>query len=54
MHTGNEAVERAIQTMKNLTLAFKEDGNYLTENVIQALKVVQYTFLTGLKNQGSN
>ena len=49
MHTGNETVERAIQTMKNLILANMEDGNNLTESVNRALRVMRFTIHTGLK-----
>ena len=49
MHIGNGAVERAIQTMKNLVLANMEDGNNLTGRVNRALKVMRFTIQTGLK-----
>ena len=45
IHTGTGAVERAIQTMKNLILANLEDNLCLTECVNRALKVMH----TGLK-----
>ena len=49
MHTGNGAVERAIQRMKKLILANMEDGNNLTESVNRALGVMRFTIHTGLK-----
>ena len=49
MHTGNGTVERALQTMINLILANMEDGNYLTESVNRALRVMRFTIHTGLK-----
>ena len=49
IHTGTGAVERAIQTMKNLILANLEDNLCLTECVNRALKVMRFTILTGLK-----
>ena len=36
MHTGNGAVERAIQTLKNLLIANLEDGIGITESVNRA------------------
>ena len=50
MHTGNGTVERAIETMKILPLANREDGNSLTETLHRALKVMRVTIYTGLRN----
>ena len=49
MHTGTGAVERAVQTIKNLILANLEDNLCLTECVNRALKVMRFTIHTGLK-----
>ena len=49
IHTGTGAVERAIQTTKNLILANLEDEFCLTECVNRALKVMRFTIHTGLK-----
>ena len=49
IHTGNGAVERAIQTLKNLVLTNMEDGKNLTESVNRALRVMRFTVHTGLK-----
>ena len=49
IHTGTGAVERAIQTMKNLIVANLEDNLCLTECVNRALKVMRFTIHTGLK-----
>ena len=49
IHTGTGAVERAIQTRKNLILAYLEDNLCLTECVYRALKVMRCTIHTGLK-----
>ena len=49
IHTGTGAVERAIQTMKNLILANLEDNLCLTECVNRALKVMRFTIHTGSK-----
>ena len=49
IHTGTGAVERAIQTMKNLIVANLEDILCLTECVNRALKVMRFTIHTGLK-----
>ena len=49
IHTGTAAVERAIQTMKNLILANLEDNLCLTECVNRAIKVMRFTIHTGLK-----
>ena len=49
LHTGTGAVERAIQTIKNLILANLEDNLCLTECVNRALKVIRFTIHTGLK-----
>ena len=49
MHTGNGAVERAIQTLKNLIIANLEDGMGITESVNKALRVMRFTIHTGLK-----
>ena len=43
------AVERAIQTMKNLIVANLDDNLCLTECVNRALKVMRFTIHTGLK-----
>ena len=50
MHTGTGAVERAIQTLKNLIIANLEDKTCLTECVNKALNVMRFTIHTGLKN----
>ena len=49
MHTGNGAVERAIQTLKKLIIAKLEDGIGLTESVNRALRVMRFTVHTELK-----
>ena len=49
IHTGNGAVERAIQTLKNLVLTNMEDGKNLTESVNRALRVMRFTVHIGLK-----
>ena len=49
MHTGNGAVERAIQTLKNLIIPNLEDGIVITESVNRALRVMRFTIHTGLK-----
>ena len=49
IHTRNGAVERAIQTLKNLVLTNMEDGKNLTESVNRALRVMRFTVHTGLK-----
>ena len=49
MHTGTGAVERAIQTLKNLIIANLEDNTCLTECVIRALNVMRLTIHTRLK-----
>ena len=49
MHTGTGAVERAIQTLKNLIIANWEDNICLTECVKRALNVMRFTIHTGLK-----
>ena len=49
IHTSTGAVERAIQTMKNLLVANLEDDFCLTECVNRALKVMRFTIQTGLK-----
>ena len=49
MHTGTVAVERAIQTLKNLIIANSEDNTCLTECVNRALNGMQFTMHTGLK-----
>ena len=49
IHTGNGAVERAKQTLKNLVLTNMEDGKNLTESVNRALRVMRFTVHTGLK-----
>ena len=51
MHTGTGAVERAIQTSKNLIIANLEDNICLTECVMRALKVLRFTIHTGLKTR---
>ena len=43
------AVERAIQTLKNLFTANLEDNTCLTECVNRALNVMRFTIHTGLK-----
>ena len=49
MHTGNGAVERAMQTLENLIIANLEDGRGLTESVNRVLRAMRYTIHTGLK-----
>ena len=49
MHTGNGAVERAIQTLKSLIIANLEDGIGITESVNRALRVLRFTIHTGRK-----
>ena len=49
IHTCTGAVERAIQTMKNLVVANLEDNLCLTECENRALKVMRFTIHTGLK-----
>ena len=49
MHTGLAAVERAIQTLKNLIIAILEDNTCLTECVNRALNVLRFTIHTGIK-----
>ena len=48
-NTGTGAVERAIQTLKNLIVANLEDNLCLTDCVNRALKVMRFTIHTGLK-----
>ena len=49
IHTGTGAVERAIQTMKELIVANLEDNLCLTKCVNRALKVMRFTIHTGLQ-----
>ena len=49
IYNGTGAVERAIQTMKNLILAILEDNLCLTECINRALKVMRFTIHIGLK-----
>ena len=49
LHTGPGAVERAIQTLKNLINANIEDNLCLTECVNRALHVMRFTIHTGQK-----
>ena len=49
LHTGNRAVERAIQTLKNLMLTNLEEGIELNESINRALRVMRFTIHTGLK-----
>ena len=49
MHTGNEVVERSIQTLKCLIIANLEDGQKSTENVNRALGVMRFKIHNGLK-----
>ena len=49
MHTGTGAVERAIQTLKNLIITNLEDKTCLTECVNRELNVMRFTIQTGLK-----
>ena len=49
MHTGTGAVERAIQTINNLTVENVGANLCLTECVNRAIKVMRYTIHTGLK-----
>ena len=46
LHTGTGAVERAIQTLKNLIIANLEDETCLTEYVNKALNVMRFTIIT--------
>ena len=43
LHTGNGAVERAIQTFKNLMLTNLEEGIELNESINRALRVMRFT-----------
>ena len=47
--TGNGAVERAIQTLKNLMITNLEEGIELNESINRALRVMRFTIHTGLK-----
>ena len=49
LHTGNGAVERAIQTLKNLMLTNLEEGIELNESINRALRVMRFTIHTGPK-----
>ena len=49
LHTGNGAVELAIQTLKNLMLTNLEEGIELNESINRALRVMRFTIHTGLK-----
>ena len=49
LHTGNGAVERAIQTLKILMLTNLEEGIELNESINRALRVMRFTIHTGLK-----
>ena len=49
LHTGNRAIERAIQTLKNLMLTNLEEGIELNESINWALRVMRFTIHTGLK-----
>ena len=49
LHTGNGAVERAIQTLKNLMLTNLAEGIELNESINRALRVMRFTIHTGLK-----
>ena len=49
LHTGNGAVERAIQTLNNLMLTNLEEGIELNESINRALRVMRFTTHTGLK-----
>ena len=54
LHTGNRAVERAIQTLKNLMLTNLEEGIELNESINRALRVMRFTIHTGLKEHHLN
>ena len=49
IHNSTGAVERGMQTIKNLILADLKDNLCLTECVNRALKVMRFTRHTGLK-----
>ena len=49
LHTGNGAVERAIQTLKILMLTNLEEEIELNESLNRALRVMRFTIHTGLK-----
>ena len=49
LHTGNGAVERAIQTLKKLMLTNLEEGIELNESINRELRVMRFTIHTGLK-----
>ena len=49
LHTGTGAVERAIQTLKNLIIANLEDKIDLTASVNRASRVMRFTIHAGLK-----
>ena len=51
LHTGNGAVERAIQTLKNLMLTNLEEVIELNESINRALRVMRFTIHTGLKKE---
>ena len=49
LHTGMGAVERAIQTLKNLIFANLDVKIRLTESINQELRVMRFTIHTGLR-----
>ena len=49
IHTGTEAVERAIQTLKTLIITNLEENIGLTECVNRTLNVMSFTIHTGMK-----
>ena len=49
IHTGTGAVERAIQTLKNLIITNLEENIGLTECVNRALNVLRFTIQAGMK-----
>ena len=51
IRTRKGTVERALQTMKNLVLKNMEDENISIESVNRSLKVMQFTFHTGLRKK---
>ena len=48
LHTGTGAVERAIQTLKNLIVANLEDKIGLTGSINRALRVMRFSIHAGL------
>ena len=49
LYTGTGTVERAIQTLKNLTIANLGDKIRLTESINRALRIMRFKIHTGFK-----